>query len=133
MSQPSSAVWSGRCLLSHRFIHFEPDDFFYPPGRSEHYTIVEISIVEISMFEGRSIAAKKRLLRLLFERAETVLGLAPIDLEITISETPRYNWGIRGKPATSWIWTIKSKFRASLVCGRMMGRRRKPDRYPFRG
>ncbi|MDB5394540.1 MAG: tautomerase family protein [Rhodospirillales bacterium] len=41
--------------------------------------------------------AKKRLIRLLFERAELDLGIKPMDLEITISETPRHNWGIRGQ------------------------------------
>ena len=34
----------------------------------------------------------------LFERARAQLDLAPADLEITISETPRHNWGIRGLP-----------------------------------
>jgi 4-oxalocrotonate tautomerase family enzyme len=66
----------------------------YPPGRSERYTIIEIS-----MFEGRSVETKKQLIRLLFERASARLGIAPDDLEITITETPRANWGIRGLPA----------------------------------
>ena len=50
------------------------------------------------MFEGRSVAAKKQLIRLLFERICGQFGLAPQDLEITIFETPRHNWGIRGLP-----------------------------------
>lgn len=68
--------------------------FVYPPGRSERYTIVEIS-----MFEGRSALSKKQLIRLLFERTNARLGITPEDLEITITETPRANWGIRGLPA----------------------------------
>lgn len=76
----------------HRFIALEPEDFIYPPGRSERYTILELS-----MFEGRSVETKKRLLRLLFERLQP-LGIAPDDLEITLTETPRHNWGIRGVP-----------------------------------
>lgn len=78
----------------HRFIALEREDFVYPPGRSERYTIVEIS-----MFEGRSIESKKRLIRLLFERTLARLGIAHDDLEITLTETPRANWGIRGVPA----------------------------------
>jgi phenylpyruvate tautomerase PptA (4-oxalocrotonate tautomerase family) len=78
----------------HRFIGLERADFVYPPGRSERYTIVELS-----MFEGRSAEAKKQLIRLLFERANARLGITPDDLEITITETPRANWGIRGVPA----------------------------------
>jgi hypothetical protein len=38
---------------AHRFLPLDPADFYYPPGRSERYTIVEIS-----MFEGRSVEAK---------------------------------------------------------------------------
>jgi phenylpyruvate tautomerase PptA (4-oxalocrotonate tautomerase family) len=49
------------------------------------------------MFEGRSVEAKKRLIGLLFERMHAQLGIAPQDVEITIFETPRHNWGIRGQ------------------------------------
>ena len=77
----------------HRFIALEPDDFIFPDDRSEQYTIIEISI-----FEGRSVEAKKSLVRLLFERLHTELGISPQDVEITIFETPRHNWGIRGQP-----------------------------------
>jgi phenylpyruvate tautomerase PptA (4-oxalocrotonate tautomerase family) len=76
----------------HRFFLLEAEDFVYPSDRSEAYTIVEIS-----MFEGRSVEAKKQLVRLLFERLEAC-GIPPNDLEITITETPRHNWGIRGVP-----------------------------------
>jgi phenylpyruvate tautomerase PptA (4-oxalocrotonate tautomerase family) len=76
-----------------RFIRLDPEDFIYPPGRSERYLILEIS-----MFEGRSVDAKKQLIRLLFERVRAELGIQPEDLEITITETPRHNWGIRGVP-----------------------------------
>ncbi|HEY3837091.1 MAG TPA: tautomerase family protein [Bryobacteraceae bacterium] len=78
---------------AHRFIQLEPNEFYYPPGRSERYTIVEFS-----MFEGRSVEAKKALIRLMFERFEKEIGIAPIDLEMTIFETPRHNWGFRGLP-----------------------------------
>lgn len=77
----------------HRFIALEPDDFIFPDDRSEQYTIIEISI-----FEGRSVEAKKSLVRLLFERLHTELGISPQNVEITIFETPRHNWGIRGQP-----------------------------------
>ena len=77
----------------HRFIGLAAEDFIYPPGRSERYLILEIS-----MFEGRSVEAKKQLIRLLFERLRAELDIQPEDLEITITETPRHNWGIRGVP-----------------------------------
>ncbi len=77
---------------AHRFIGLDPADFYYPPGRSERYTIIEIS-----MFEGRTVEAKKALIRLIFAKLEHELQIAPNDVEITIFETPRHNWGIRGQ------------------------------------
>jgi phenylpyruvate tautomerase PptA (4-oxalocrotonate tautomerase family) len=78
---------------AHRFFLLDPAEFFYPAGRSERYTILEFS-----MFEGRSVEAKKTLIRLLFERFEKQLGILPNDVEITIFETPKANWGFRGLP-----------------------------------
>jgi phenylpyruvate tautomerase PptA (4-oxalocrotonate tautomerase family) len=78
---------------AHRFFYLDEGDFFYPEGRSKQYTIIEIAL-----FEGRSVEAKKKLYRLIFERFEHVLGIPPVDVEITLTETPLHNWGIRGKP-----------------------------------
>ena len=78
---------------AHRFFSLETEDFYYPVGRTPRYTIIEIN-----MFEGRSIETKKHLIRLLFERTNQILGLSPNDLEITITETPKQNWGFRGQP-----------------------------------
>jgi Tautomerase enzyme len=78
---------------AHRFFPLDRTDFFYPDGRTDQYTIVEIS-----MFEGRSVDAKKMLIRLLFERVQGECGIAPQDLEMTIFETPKHNWGFRGLP-----------------------------------
>lgn len=40
---------------AHRFFPLDPSDFYYPPepGRTDRYTIIEFS-----MFEGRSIETK---------------------------------------------------------------------------
>lgn len=75
-----------------RFVPLDPDCFFAPPDRSQDYTIIEVSI-----FEGRNTATKKRLISELFRTTSTV-GLDAQDVEITITETPRSNWGIRGVP-----------------------------------
>jgi phenylpyruvate tautomerase PptA (4-oxalocrotonate tautomerase family) len=77
----------------HRFIALDEADFIYPADRSKRYTIIEISI-----FEGRSVAAKKRLIRLIYEHMSQLAGITPQDVELTIFETPRHAWGIRGKP-----------------------------------
>ena len=75
-----------------RFVPLDPDCFVTPPDRSRDYTIIEVS-----MFEGRSTETKKLLISELY-RTTTAIGLSPHDVEITITETPRGNWGIRGVP-----------------------------------
>jgi phenylpyruvate tautomerase PptA (4-oxalocrotonate tautomerase family) len=75
----------------HRFLALDEADFVYPPDRGVDYTIVEISL-----FEGRSDDAKRALIAELFARIEQLAGVAPHSVEITLTETPRVNWGIRG-------------------------------------
>lgn len=77
----------------HRYISLNNDEFIYPDDRSEEYIIIEISI-----FEGRSIEAKKLLIRELFNNINNATGISAQDIEITIYETPKENWGIRGMP-----------------------------------
>ncbi|MEV5326951.1 tautomerase family protein [Nonomuraea sp. N2-4H] len=73
----------------HRFLLLDADDFICPQ-RSERYLIIEIIC-----FSGRSDAAKKALIREIYDRS----GYDPQDVEITIIEMPPQNWGIRGVPA----------------------------------
>ena len=76
---------------AHRFFHMERGDFYFPASASDKYTIIEIS-----MFEGRSVETKKRLIRLLFERVCAKADRKPNEVEVTITETPKHNWGFRG-------------------------------------
>jgi phenylpyruvate tautomerase PptA (4-oxalocrotonate tautomerase family) len=76
---------------AHRFFPMHKEDFFYPEGRSDAYTVIEIS-----MMQGRSVEARKNLIHLLFERIESEVGIKPVDVEITIFESPASNWGFRG-------------------------------------
>ncbi len=76
---------------AHRFFPMQKEDFFYPEGRTDAYTVIEIS-----MMEGRSIEARKNLIHLLFEHIESEVGIKPVDVEITIFESPACNWGFRG-------------------------------------
>ncbi len=77
---------------AHRFFPLDSSDFFYPTGRSDRYTIIEFS-----MIEGRSVETKKQLIRLMFDRVQP-LEISTQDLEMTIFETPKHNWGFRGLP-----------------------------------
>ena len=77
-----------------RFIALESKDFVYPVDRSKSYIIIEIS-----MFDGRTKATKKAFVRSLFENINNLCGIDSNDVEITIFETPKENWGIRGRSA----------------------------------
>jgi phenylpyruvate tautomerase PptA (4-oxalocrotonate tautomerase family) len=76
-----------------RFIILDPENFIFPSDRTNNYTIIEII-----MFEGRSTETKKNLIRLLYQKIKETVEIAPQDLEITLIETPKSNWGIRGVP-----------------------------------
>jgi phenylpyruvate tautomerase PptA (4-oxalocrotonate tautomerase family) len=74
-----------------RFIPLRREDFFYPGGRSDAYTVIEIN-----MIAGRMEDTKKRLILRLFAVLEAEVGLSPVDVEITIQEQPAHCWGFRG-------------------------------------
>ena len=76
---------------AHRFIPMDKEDFFYPGGRSDSYTVIEIN-----MMQGREKETKKALIKSLFEHIEQELGISSIDIEITIQEQPSHCWGFRG-------------------------------------
>jgi hypothetical protein len=76
---------------AHRFIPMDKSDFYYPDGRSDNYTVIEIN-----MMAGRKIATKKALIHGLFQELEASVHLLPIDVEITIKEQPAHCWGFRG-------------------------------------
>lgn len=73
-----------------RFIEHRPEHFHVPPGKSENYTLVEITI-----FAGRSINAKRTLYQSIVKNLGTV-GIAPEDIFIVLNEVALENWGIRG-------------------------------------
>jgi len=74
-----------------RFIILEPENFIFPSDRTSDYIIIEIV-----MFEGRSIETKKKLIRALQQKITETTDIQPQDIEITLFETPKVNWGIRG-------------------------------------
>ena len=76
---------------AHRFFPMEKQNFLMPRGRTDAYTIIELT-----MIEGRSPQTRKKLIRLLFDRIQQQLDIAPMDLEICIYESPACNWGFRG-------------------------------------
>jgi hypothetical protein len=57
----------------HRFVPLDPEDFVYPPDRGPEDELIV--------------------------RLEAGAGIPPHSLEVTITETPKVNWGIRGANA----------------------------------
>lgn len=76
---------------AHRFVPLERENFYYPGGRSDAYTVIEIN-----MMAGRSQETQKALIKVIFRELESKLLLSPIDVEITIKEQQPYQWGFRG-------------------------------------
>jgi phenylpyruvate tautomerase PptA (4-oxalocrotonate tautomerase family) len=87
---------------AHRFFPMAAEDFYFPASASPRYTIIEIS-----MFEGRAIETRKDLIRLLFSRVCELCDRKPNEIEVTITETPRHNWGFRGQPGDEVGLTYK--------------------------
>ncbi len=73
-----------------RFIEHRPEHFHVPPGKSENYTLIEITL-----FAGRSIEAKRTLYQSIVKKLG-VVGIAADDIFIVLHEVPLDNWGIRG-------------------------------------
>jgi 5-carboxymethyl-2-hydroxymuconate isomerase len=61
---------------AHRFFLMDKEDMLYPAGRTDAYTIIEIT-----MIEGRTIEAKKKLIRLLFDNIRD-----KVDIQLKISK-----------------------------------------------
>lgn len=73
-----------------RFHEYHPEDFQVSPDKTENYILVEIS-----MFAGRSLQAKKALYQGIVANLGK-LGILASDIFIVLHEVPLENWGIRG-------------------------------------
>ena len=86
----------------HRFFPMTAEDFPTPEGRSQKYTVIEVL-----MFTGRTVATKKAFYQRLYRDFAQDLGIEAVDLEITIVETPRHDWGIRGQAGDELTLTYR--------------------------
>jgi len=80
-----------------RLIQHPASHFAVPPGRGEKFTLVEVT-----MFSGRSIGAKRALYQTIVRNLAT-LGVPALDIKITLIEVPPENWGLRGGMPASEI------------------------------
>ena len=84
-----------------RILEYPEGSFYPPPGRGAAY-----SVLEISMFSGRSREAKGRLYAAL-KRELGAFGIAEGDLKVIVHDVHFDNWGLRGKPADPATLTFK--------------------------
>jgi phenylpyruvate tautomerase PptA (4-oxalocrotonate tautomerase family) len=73
-----------------RLVAHEPHRFAAPPGRGERYTLVEIDL-----FPGRSLAAKRSLYQALVRNLGKC-GIPVEEIKVLLRESAAENWGIRG-------------------------------------
>lgn len=75
---------------------YEHDEvsFMIPPSKSEKYTLIEIM-----MFPGRSLDAKRRIYQEITKHLKP-LGIEAYDTMFILHETPMENWGVNGQPAS---------------------------------
>jgi phenylpyruvate tautomerase PptA (4-oxalocrotonate tautomerase family) len=80
-----------------RLVEHAPDNFIIPGDKGERYTRVEIML-----FAGRSLDAKRKLYQTIVRNLEP-FGIPGTDIKIVLVEVPAENWGIRGGHAASDI------------------------------
>jgi len=73
-----------------RIVEIDSDNLEYSSGKSDNFITIEINI-----FPGRSIEAKRALYQGIVARLET-LGIQSDDILIVLNEPLLHNWGIRG-------------------------------------
>ncbi len=73
-----------------RLVVHEPHRFPAPPGMSDRYTLINIDL-----FIGRSLDAKKKLYCAIVKNLEP-LGIPADHVKSLLRESPSEDWGIRG-------------------------------------
>lgn len=79
-----------------RIYELDKENFECPPDRTG-----AVTLVQITLFPGRSFEAKKKLYRNIVENLRKNPGIDGNDIMIILLEPPLENWGIRGgQPAS---------------------------------
>ncbi|MBI5680795.1 MAG: tautomerase family protein [Methanobacterium sp.] len=78
-----------------RLYELNNENFESPPNKTDNVTLIEIT-----MFKGRTMSAKKDLYKAIVDNLAKNPGIDGDDIVIILIEPPLENWGIRGgKPA----------------------------------
>ena len=79
-----------------RVYELDEANFEAPEGKTD-----SVTLIEITMFQGRSFEAKKALYKAITENLAKNPGIDGNDITIVIYESTLENWGVRGgKPAS---------------------------------
>ena len=79
-----------------RLYELENNNFEAPDGKTDNVTIIEITL-----FKGRTIDAKKALYKAIIDNLASNPGIDGDDITIVLIEPPLENWGVKGgKPAS---------------------------------
>jgi hypothetical protein len=112
-------------LIEHPASHFA-----VPPCRGEKFTLVEVT-----MFSGRSLGAKRTLYRAIV-RNLAAHGVPMLDIKITLIEIPpekpgraRRHAGVRNRPRLQHRRVAVKQTRAPAGCQAAVGRNSVCDRY----
>jgi phenylpyruvate tautomerase PptA (4-oxalocrotonate tautomerase family) len=97
-------------------VHAALVEAFAIPDRDRHQQLIELSadcmeiapdrtpaftLVELTVFQGRSLAAKRRLYAAIVRNLARSPGIDPSDVLIVVDEPPLENWGVGGgRPAS---------------------------------
>jgi phenylpyruvate tautomerase PptA (4-oxalocrotonate tautomerase family) len=77
-----------------RLYELEKKNFEFPSTKSDKYTLIEITV-----FKGRSLEAKKLLYSRIADNLARSPGITGEDFTIVLHESPLENWGIKGGKA----------------------------------
>ena len=77
-----------------RLYELDPSNLETVSGRTDKFTLIELTI-----FKGRSIEAKRRLYSTIVKNLKESLNIDGSDVLIVINEQPLENWGVRGGKA----------------------------------
>lgn len=83
-----------------RIIEHDAENFQRP--NVPHPTTERYTLVEITLFTGRSQDAERALYREIVRRLRN-LGTAPQDVTIVLVESPKDNWGVHGGQSASEV------------------------------
>ena len=79
----------------YRLVTYDADHFPNVPGKSDRFIIIEIAL-----FVGRSMAAKRNMYAAICRNLKAAFGLEASDIRIVLEENSRENWALDGKPAS---------------------------------